>query len=528
VGCAGRKKKKEVPLATSNPSSGKFCNINDSIAGQIRLTYDSLDRLTQETNSNGIVNYAYNDAGLRTNMSIVGQSAVTYRYDNANRLTNVVQATDNVKLFYDDAGRRTNLTLPNGIKVAYRYDNASRLTNITYYAVVTNKIDYSYDSTGNRVAQASPLAVYNLPAAVASATYNAANQQLTFGSYSILYDAAGNVTNIVSGTTTNRLLWSSRNQLTNMLGAVTASFIYDGLGRRRQRVVSGTTENYLYDGLDIILQKTAAGAVGARYLRGLAIDEPWQRTDIGAANTNRIYLADALGSIVGLADTNKVIQTEYDYEPFGTTTTTGSANKNAYKFTAREEDGTGLYYYRARYYHPVLGRFVGEDPIDLVVLANRYLYAGDDPVNYFDPLGLWQFTATFAPTVLGWSAQVTFGKNSGQWNVGVKAGVGEGISAHFNPFDTGCKEQGVSVETQLSGRAGLGAGVSVGTGASDREGWKTDVHGGIPGFKHLDFGAEIVPFDVQNPIRPYTEVTAGQSGFLGGGVRYYGKGCECP
>jgi RHS repeat-associated protein len=335
------------------------------------------------------VNYAYNNAGLRTNMTVAGQAAVTYRYDNANRLTNVVQSTDNVKLFYDDAGRRTNLNLPRGIKVAYRYDTASRLTNITYYAAVTNKIDYAYDATGNRRSQVSALSTYLLPSAVSTGTYNAANQQLTFGSYNILYDSSGNVTNIVSGTTTNRLLWNARNQLTNVVAAVSGSFVYDGLGRRRQRVVSSNTENYLYDGLDVILQKTGAGAVGARYLRGLAIDEPWQRTDIGAATTNRVYLADALGSIVALADTNKVIQTEYDYEPFGTTTTTGSANKNSHKFTAREDDGTGLYYYRARFYHPATERFLSEDPLRLGTREpNFYSYVGNDPISYGDPFGL--------------------------------------------------------------------------------------------------------------------------------------------
>jgi RHS repeat-associated protein len=89
-----------------------------------------------------------------------------------------------------------------------------------------------------------------------------------------------------------------------------------------------------------------------------------------------------------LADTNKVIQTEYDYEPFGNTTTTGSANKNAYKFTAREDDGTGLYYYRARYYHPALGRFVSEDPIHVAEeVARSYQYVLNDPLTYSDPSG---------------------------------------------------------------------------------------------------------------------------------------------
>ncbi len=101
------------------------------------------------------------------------------------------------------------------------------------------------------------------------------------------------------------------------------------------------------------------------------------------------HLADALGSIVALTDTGKVIRTEYDYEPFGATTVTGAGNKNSYKFTAREDDGTGLYYYRARYYHPALGRFASEDPIEYAGEdINLYAYVKNDPMMFLDPLGL--------------------------------------------------------------------------------------------------------------------------------------------
>lgn len=65
------------------------------------------------------------------------------------------------------------------------------------------------------------------------------------------------------------------------------------------------------------------------------------------------------------------------------------------KFTAREDDGTGLYFYRARYYHPVLARFASEDPIEYDAgYRVLYSYAKNDPLNYIDVHGL---SATCSP-----------------------------------------------------------------------------------------------------------------------------------
>ena len=87
-------------------------------------------------------------------------------------------------------------------------------------------------------------------------------------------------------------------------------------------------------------------------LTGLGIDEYFIRT---AANGSQILLFDALGSTLGLLDTNGVLQTEYTYEPFGATTATGTASPNPFQYTGRENDATGLYNYRARYYSPACG-----------------------------------------------------------------------------------------------------------------------------------------------------------------------------
>ncbi len=62
----------------------------------------------------------------------------------------------------------------------------------------------------------------------------------------------------------------------------------------------------------------------------------------------RFALADALGSTIALVDVSGAVVTEYTYEPFGATGTTGAASENRAQYTGRENDGTGLYYYRLK------------------------------------------------------------------------------------------------------------------------------------------------------------------------------------
>jgi RHS repeat-associated protein len=103
----------------------------------------------------------------------------------------------------------------------------------------------------------------------------------------------------------------------------------------------------------------------------------------------REFLTDALGSTVALADSAGVPQTSYTYEPFGAATNNGAPSSNAFKYTGREDDGTGLYYYRARYYNPRLQRFVSEDPIGFAGGGiNLYAHAFRNPGRYIDPTGL--------------------------------------------------------------------------------------------------------------------------------------------
>src|SRR5579862_9290727 len=97
--------------------------------------------------------------------------------------------------------------------------------------------------------------------------------------------------------------------------------------------------------------------VMANVLTGLGIDEYIGRTDSGGAMS---FLRDALGSTIALTDSTGALSTQYTYQPFGATDASGPANTNRYQFTGRENDGTGLYYYRARYYSPSLQRFISQ------------------------------------------------------------------------------------------------------------------------------------------------------------------------
>jgi len=362
-------------------AGNRLTQITDSISGTISRSYDLLDRLTQETTPQGSVSYTYDAAGRRTSMTVAGQPTVSYGYDNADRLTSITQGSTVVSFSYDTAGRRTALTLPGNVITEYAYDTASRLTGLTYKHGTTTlgTLTYTSDANSQRRRIGGTWARTGVPQAVTSATYTAANHQLTFGSQTLTYDLNGNLTS--DGT--NSYTWNSRNELTTITGPTGATFVYDALGRRRQKTIAGTTTSFLYDGLNAIQEATGSDVTNV--LTALGVDESLMRTDAGASQG---LLSDGLGSTLALAATGEVV-TEYTYEPFGATGTTGAGSTNPSQYTGRENDTTGLYYYRARYYSPVLTRFISEDPLaSLIPGFDTYTYVGNNPLGYKDPLGL--------------------------------------------------------------------------------------------------------------------------------------------
>ena len=76
------------------------------------------------------------------------------------------------------------------------------------------------------------------------------------------------------------------------------------------------------------------------------------------------------------------------YSPFGEA---DPPPGGVFGYTGRQYDAeTGLYQYRARYYHPRLGQFLSTDPIGTKDDPNLTGYVGNDPVNASDPTGMRQ------------------------------------------------------------------------------------------------------------------------------------------
>jgi RHS repeat-associated protein len=361
----------------------------DSFAGTIANQFDSLDRLISQVSNLGKVRYAYDNIGRRTEMTVPGQSTVAYSYDANSRLRQTVQGAQVVTIDYDTLNRRTQLALPNGVTTEYQYDAASRPTALVYRrpAGIIGDLNYYYDKAGHRTGIGGSLARALLPDPVALAEYDMANRQLRFGTSAMTYDPTGNMTTLTNSAGVTSLTWDARSRLTNSVGPIgSSSFTYDVFGRRAKKSIGGQSTQYLYDGVNPI-QEHSGTSILANMLSGLDVDEVFTRSENSNPGSSQ-FLSDALGSVVSLTDPSGNIQADYTYEPFGRTQISGSPTTNSFQFTGRENDGNGMYYYRARYYHPSLQRFINEDPMGFAAGDfNLFAYARNNPTNLRDPTG---------------------------------------------------------------------------------------------------------------------------------------------
>lgn len=357
--------------------------------GSMSFSYDELNRLKSYTDYFGnLVQYEYDLAGNVVKIIYPGNKAVTYSYNDDNRLNSLTTwNAKNLTYTYNEDGTIEEVAYGNGVRCQYNYDGAGRLTGLIT-TKPSGEIIASYkltlDPIGNITSEEhnAPLSIPPVPARNLSLTYDAANRIQTAGGANFSFDPNGNMIT-KRGKFSHSYTYDVENRLVEIRGANTASYTYDAFGNRRKAVRNGITTQYVLDingPMSQVLMETDSNNVPTNYyVYGLGLV-----ARIKPDGTTRYYHPDFRGNIIALTDDNAVVTHEYAYGAFGELYDAVENDFNPFRFVGQfgvMDEGNGLYFMRARYYDPEVGRFVSEDPIWEV---NLYSYSGNNPLTQVD------------------------------------------------------------------------------------------------------------------------------------------------
>ncbi|MFN0316690.1 MAG: RHS repeat-associated core domain-containing protein, partial [Burkholderiales bacterium] len=401
---------------------GRLSRVQDSDGHSASFAYDAVGRLQSLTAPNGETIAFTFDAGGRLTEQKLGSGLTTtqswFEDGSLKSRTNQFGATVHSSHTYaiDAFGRRaTHAENVGGTTKTWSY-GYERLDRILSANDGTSTETYSYDIWDNRRTK-------TLGASTAAYLYDAAQRlsEVRAGSDvgplvgAAVHDADGHLTKLCevasggtvtpstgnctasgTGATTLALAWNALEHLLSAAragtGAVNESYVYDDSGRRLAKTSGASTTHYLYDGDDIYAEwsGTLSGAPAAKYVHGAGIDSPILRLTGSTATPGAVpsaYLQDGLGSVIGTVNLTGTLTANQRFDAWGNRLAT-SGSVPLYGFTGREPDATGLTFYRARYYHAGIGRFLSRDPEGMADAVSPYAYVGNNPANFIDPLGL--------------------------------------------------------------------------------------------------------------------------------------------
>lgn len=230
-----------------------------------------------------------------------------------------------------------------------------------------------------------------------SATFSPSNQilssqtQLPNGSLAtrtFQYDNNGNLVSESASSQTKLLSWNAQDRLqqVTMPNGAIHSYGYDANGLRVRKDEAGIATAFILDGQTVLHELDSNNeSLTSLLTNPQVIDETLVLLRDGVAYWP---LTDAVGSIVGLADSSGALVSNASYDVNGVRSVTGPGPALSFGFTGREHDASGLRYHRDRYVNPEFGNWVQPDRLGLTDGPNTYLYAHGQPTQVTDALGL--------------------------------------------------------------------------------------------------------------------------------------------
>ncbi len=388
----------------------------DGVSLSHQQSYEANGQLRSLTYPDGVTyTYSYNSAGLPISLDIPGRGVVSFSdYQwNRSKITTFPGGAQKVTslngyqevmglsvsdpsgnmLFAEQYQRNllsdvVKVDRPQG-DVEYSYDEARQITGALSTAPAIPSEGFSYDVNQNRILKGGQ-----------AATYNLANQMLSFNGETFTYNADGQMVTRTKGGVTTNYDYDVAGRLSSIRsgGALVASYRYDGLGRRVIKNVGGQITRFHYSPLGLAVEADASGSVIRSY--GYELIGYQEEQFRGSPGLHPLFLKQGGETYFFVYDQgffprmlfrpDGLVVWSADYTAFGETfidpLSTVECNLRLSNQYADSE--SGIHYNTRRYYDPALGRYLQIDPLGVAASFNFYLFVGNSPLNNTDVYGL--------------------------------------------------------------------------------------------------------------------------------------------
>lgn len=359
--------------------------------------YDSRNRLRNYVDArNKTIGYRHDGNGNLTEIIYPdGRGSVLYTYDTLNRLETVTDWANRVTRYhYDINGRLKLVERPNGTKRGHAWDAAGQMRGVSEINSYGTPLYYAanrHDAAGRQDQEIVFPSLHPHTPPAFSAIYDDDNRLSTFNGTATVNDNDGNLTTGPLGASASTsFTYNTRNQL---LSAGGLTYTYDPAGSRIGLTDAGGETKWTTDtnaSLSRALVREKPGGQKTYYIYGLGL--LYEINTVGTVTTTTTYHFDSRGSTTALtADNGSTILDRFEYDPYGKETWRQGSYDTPFRFNGAQgvhTDPNGLLHMRARYYNPIIRRFLNADPIGFSGGSNWFAYADGNPISLSDPFGL--------------------------------------------------------------------------------------------------------------------------------------------